>query len=381
MNRTLTIVGASVRAAAQSARRAGFVVHAGDLFADLDLGRDCQATAVDDYPRGLASTVWGPQSGPWMYTGALENAPELVAEWSTIRRLLGNGAEVLRRARDPWLVSQALRESGLLAPKLATQGSLPPRDGRWLRKPRLSAAGAHIAHWNDMSSHAHDSDDCVFQKYIGGLPCSAVYVAARGRAVLLGVTRQLIGESWCGGSGFRYCGSIGPLRLPSAAETRFDEIGQCLAKSFELVGLFGVDMILNELGVWPVEINPRYTASAELFDWSCNISTIALHVDACQRGELPAAVLTPGHCCGKAILFANGPVTVGNVARRWLTEECGSWPRLADIPVPGSTLTSGCPIVTVFAQEDNEQLVMNRLKLEAMLVRDDLDVPLPSALG
>ncbi len=42
---------------------------------------------------------------------------------------------------------------------------------------------------------------------------SAVFLAAGGSAVLLGVTRQLVGCRWAGATGFRYVGSIGPLAI------------------------------------------------------------------------------------------------------------------------------------------------------------------------
>ena len=50
----IAIVGASVRAAAASAVRAGFSVAAADLFADEDLREIADATRIRDYPDGLA---------------------------------------------------------------------------------------------------------------------------------------------------------------------------------------------------------------------------------------------------------------------------------------------------------------------------------------
>ena len=51
-----------------------------------------------------------------------------------------------------------------------------------------------------------------------------------------------------------------------------------LAKRFSLAGLFGVDAIVNDEGVWTVEINPRYTASMELVEPSLDASLVDLHV-------------------------------------------------------------------------------------------------------
>ena len=50
---TLVILGASARAAAHSARRAGFRAVCGDSFADVDLRAWCPVTAIEDYPAEL----------------------------------------------------------------------------------------------------------------------------------------------------------------------------------------------------------------------------------------------------------------------------------------------------------------------------------------
>lgn len=67
----LVVVGASVRAIAGSAARAGFIVHAADLFGDLDL-RELAATVetVRPYPAGLPAAIAAFPPAPWIYTGA-----------------------------------------------------------------------------------------------------------------------------------------------------------------------------------------------------------------------------------------------------------------------------------------------------------------------
>ncbi|MEX0977627.1 MAG: ATP-grasp domain-containing protein, partial [Pirellulales bacterium] len=196
MNRVLTIVGSSARAAARSAADAGFLVRAGDLFADADLCRISQATRVSQYPAGLAAVVGGSQPGAWMYTGALENHPSLVDAMARQRPLWGNPAAVLHRVRSPRRVAEALGRSGLACPTVAVEPRAVPRDGSWLCKPRRSAGGRGISFWTHQSPPANRRHACYYQQFVEGAACSAAYVAARGRAVLLGITRQLIGQAW-----------------------------------------------------------------------------------------------------------------------------------------------------------------------------------------
>jgi predicted ATP-grasp superfamily ATP-dependent carboligase len=378
----LTIVGASVRAAAHSAVRGGFTVRAGDLFADVDLRRTCAAKRVGDYPRGLASVVAGPQPGGWMYTGALENHPAIVRRLARIRPLLGNSAEVLARVRDPAAVAEALRGAGLACAEIVRGDRDVPGDARWLRKPLRSAGGLRISVCEAVArGKPRASGGYYFQQYVDGLACSAVYVAAGGNAALVGVTQQLIGARWTGGRAFRYCGSIGPLELSPREAGVFARIGSVLAKEFRLRGLFGVDAIMNQQGVWPVEVNPRYTASTELLDWAYGISAVELHVAACEMGRLPlAAPAARRQVCGKAIVFAaRSTVIADDLSRldlRQLDHPRGAnrqdgligWPAVADIPSPGTRVPAGGPIVTVLAAASDEDQVLAHLQRQVATI-------------
>jgi predicted ATP-grasp superfamily ATP-dependent carboligase len=363
----LTIVGASVRAAAQSAARAGFAVRSGDLFADVDLCRTCPATRVVDYPRGLASVVAGNQAGGWMYTGGLENEPELIAQMASRRRLWGNGERVLRMVRQPWNVMRALRASGLLSPEVAQCHDKIPCDGSWLRKRLRSAGGTDVSPWHGHHQEPeHGEGSHYYQQFIEGNPCSAVYVAARGDAVLLAITSQLIGAPWAGAAGFCYAGSLGPLEAPPHVSRAFAAIGQVLASTFDLVGLFGVDAIVNSRGVWPIEVNPRYTASCELVDWALGVSVVGWHVAACHDGRLPQRLPPPGRTCGKAIVFASQRLVI---PMGWQAEAIDAWPALADIPASGTVIEAGWPVATVLAVGDGERQVLAKLQRQAAELR------------
>ncbi|HKB02483.1 MAG TPA: hypothetical protein VKD90_09695, partial [Gemmataceae bacterium] len=86
----LLIVGASARAAAASARRAGFDPWCADLFGDADLARlapDSVRCPADKSPAGLIDTLRDAPPGPLIYTGGLENHPKLVRALAGLRTL------------------------------------------------------------------------------------------------------------------------------------------------------------------------------------------------------------------------------------------------------------------------------------------------------
>ena len=375
----LTIVGASARAAAHSARRAGFSPYAADLFADVDLRNFCPSVLVGDYPQGLERACAGPQPGGWMYTGALENYPELVDRLAALRTLWGNGAAVLRAVRDPRRVARAVAAERVSAPALAETPAGLPTDGSWLVKPYRSAGGANIHVWTADVASTESSDRHYFQQRVDGLPCAAVYVAARGSAMLLGVTEQLVGVGWSGAPVFSYAGSIGPLALKPWQQKGFARLGGCLAKEFGLVGLFGVDAVVSAERIWILEVNPRYTASVEVLERTLELSAVGLHVAACRDGALPRVKAAPRSSpparAGKVIVYARRQMVVPEALALAVEPHLGAtWPRYADVPPPGTEIRSGRPILTLLSSGPTTKHVVSDLRERAAQIDVLLDV-------
>ncbi|MCH8044062.1 MAG: ATP-grasp domain-containing protein [Planctomycetes bacterium] len=375
MSETLVILGGSVRAAAFSAQRSGFDPYCADCFADVDLAGRFQTTRVADYPDGLAAPAAEAPFGGWMYTGGLENCPELVDKIASKRTLYGNPGSILKRVRDPKRLVDALARGGLPYPAVNPTAVNLPRDGSWLRKHRRSTGGRLVQIWDPRTAAPRDDPDWYFQQRIAGRPVSAVYVSAGGQATLLGVTEQLAGTDWCNGKFFWYCGSLGPIQLDSPIRSIFEQIGNQLGYEFGLMGLFGVDAILADNVIWPVEVNPRYPASVEILERAMGIKAIEIHVDACRRGKLPELVTTNSRrWSGKAVLYAKKDCVINDAfAQRVVAENHGTtWPAVADIPEVGKEIAATEPITTVLAEcesrEQLEQMLRDRIaRLETML--------------
>jgi predicted ATP-grasp superfamily ATP-dependent carboligase len=197
-----------------------------------------------------------------------------------------------------------------------------------------------------------------------------MFVAAEGRAVLLGVSQQHLASLSAAHEPFVYAGSIGPLDLTADRATQWERIGQTLAARFELRGLFGVDAIVADRQVWPVEVNPRYPASAEVWDMATGESAIKLHIDACLHGRLPSCLPGVSHVCGKQIVFAQEQICVAQACSdAWLSEALDdAAPRWADIPRPGMVIGRGEPILTTLARGTTAQAVSARLTAQSRTV-------------
>jgi predicted ATP-grasp superfamily ATP-dependent carboligase len=363
----LLIVGASARAAAFSALRAGLRPGCADLFADADLRARCPVwpVAAKGYPRGFLDLPALHRPGPWMYTGGLENRPDLIDELARRRQpLWGNPAAVLRRVRSPFEVRDAFAAAGLPCSAVWVDDAAPPADGRWLLKPRHGAGGSGIRPWTGQAPLPRWP--FYWQEFIAGESCAALYVGDGQTARLLGVTRQLVGEPWLHAAPFHYCGSVGPLPLGPPLRQAFADLGATLGRAFGLKGLFGVDCVLRDGVPYLVEVNPRYTASVEVIEYATGLPALALHRQAFEpAAPLPAAD-SPGGVVAKAILFARAPLRF---------PDCGTWstwttpfpgveimPTFADIPPPGAPVEAGKPILTLLRRAPTEEDGLDELR-------------------
>ena len=351
----LILFGASTRAAAFSALRAGLHPWCADLFADADLQSRCPAMRLPGpYPEGFLQWVGAELPGPWMYTGGLENRPWLVERMARRRPLWGNDCAALLKARNPAVVRAAVRAAGLPAPAVHWFFTRPPAVGRWLVKP-VWGMGDPIHFWTAADAADRPSMLVYLQEFIEGESQSAIFCGDGKRADLLGVTRQLVGEDWLHAGPFRYCGSVGPLRPYASAREALEKLGSALGRRCGLRGLFGVDGVVRDGAFLPVEVNPRYSASVEVLEYATGLSAMAWH----RAAFVPAARPVPSadgtaNCVGKAVYFAPRDLTFP-ADGPWV-DVLGSPapivepPPFADIPHPGTLIKAGRPVLTLFAR-------------------------------
>jgi uncharacterized protein len=366
ISRRLLVAGVTTRPIASSATRAGWAVTAVDAFGDLDLRACARVIALrrEDGgfdPSAAAAAARRIPADAVAYTSNFENHPSAVAALAAGRRLLGNSASVLERVRDPIELMRALREHGFETPESRVRA---PRVAggtarRWLLKPRRSGGGHGTSAWRPgrpVGRHQY------LQQRIAGRPGSIVFLADGRRALALALSRQIVGERAFGASRFRYCGSLmggGLFDAEAALLRRASAMADAVTQDFGLVGLNGIDFIARAGRPWPIEVNPRYSASMELLERRAGTSLFALHADACA-GRLPDAPPRPARrVLGKAVVFARREVTLRET-RGWLRD-----PAIADVPHPGERIPRGRPICTVFASGTNAGTCLRALASKA----------------
>lgn len=364
---SLLILGASTRAAAASAVRAGFAPFCADRFGDEDLRRIASVIAVDNDLHRTLDAVKALPPTPWIYTGSLENDPKLIASVSERHTLLGNSREVLRKVRDPFWLERTLRSHDLPALQVQTVRRLDacvPTDDRpdvggrstserWLLKPTRGGGGCRIAVWSGQGPPT--SERFYLQEQRLGTPMSALFMGRPDSAELIGVCKQLIGPEFGAPTEFGYAGSIGPITVSDRTRELLQRLGDALTREVQLRGLFGIDFILADNIPWLVELNPRYTASVEVLERAFGRALLAEHASACSshtatvRGQ-PA----PNRIVGKQIVYASQDVAAPPLDQLFeADQQTRESPLVADIPVSGSHIAKGWPICTVFAEAES----------------------------
>ena len=355
-SRRVLLAGVSTRAAAESAARAGFAVTAVDAFGDLDQHPSVTARALPGRftAHAAARAARHVDCDAVAYLSNFENHPNAVRTLAGERALWGNSPAVLRRVRDPRLVTEALGRRGFAVPTVhsgeADTARLAPGT-RWLVKPRASGGGRRVRAWRPGTRVPRG---CYLQELVDGTPGSVVFAAAGGHALPLGMSWQLVGERAFGAAGYQYCGSV----FMAAGDAHFadDEalldnacaLAQAAAEEFGLLGVNGIDFVARGGVAYTVEVNPRWSASMELVERAYGLSVFSAHAAACAAGALAdfdlASARRGASALGKAVVFARRDVTLGDT-RAWLQASAS----IRDVPHPGARIAAGRPVCTVLA--------------------------------
>src|ERR1051325_2579917 len=203
------LTGVSMRAAAQSAVRAGYHPHTIDAFADLDVPKpkthvSTTVTGRRFDPRLVLQTARRIPVDAIVYGSGFEDDSPAVDEISRGRTLWGNPPDVLRQVRSPRRLLEGLAQRGFAVPRVFVPGDdagEPAHDVEWIEKPFRSGGGHGVRPWHPGLAFAEGS---YLEEFIHGSPGSIVFVASGGRSVPLGVSRQLAGDAAFGGGGVQY---------------------------------------------------------------------------------------------------------------------------------------------------------------------------------
>jgi predicted ATP-grasp superfamily ATP-dependent carboligase len=345
----VAIAGLSARLFTESAVRGGLNVAALDVFGDrdtrqraklwLDIGGAPLTVDRDKLLEALARIARLPHMLGFVAGSGLEPFAALLHDRPRLPRLIGNDAQATAAVRTPQRFFALLDELGIAHPQVSYVQ--PEQPAGWLGKRADGCGGTHIRAAADLSA-APD----YFQRIGKGRSMSALFIAARGSAHIVGFAEQLTVA--LGALPFVHAGSLGPIDLPQPVAAQIDAAIQAIVARTELVGMNSIDFLLDGDTFSVLEINARPSSSAALYEFAASAAwprgLLAAHIDACLKERLPS----PGaprveRCAAQRVAFAPASFTV--TAR--LSDALFAAPSYRDVPLPGVRIAAGEPVCTL----------------------------------
>jgi len=369
----VAVAGLSARLLTQSAARAGLNVVAMDIFGDrdtranagmwFDIGGDGLSIDRARLYDALECAARLPRMLGLIVTSGLEPLSAELSRATGVPRFIGNGAQAAA-VRDPRRFFALLDEARIAHPDMRFT---PPADPRgWLVKRSDGCGGTHIE-WaggiGELRANAY------FQRFARGRSMSALFIAARRDAAVIGFAEQLTVTA--GALPFVHAGSLGPVALPDHVAARIVEAIETIVWQTDLAGLNSIDFLFDGDTFQVLEINTRPSSTMALYEaawpdaWPRGL--ICAHLEACLDGELPRSMTArtrPPSIAGQCVVFAPHGFIVSNA----FSDACFSDAACHDVPLPGARIEAGMPVCTMTAAAPELDALRIRLDLECARV-------------
>lgn len=353
----MLIVATSGRALAQCAARSGYSSVVLDCFADADTCAlaETASSVADSSGLGLdrirlleaAERLSPPRDTDAMVYGAgFESDPALLERFSERYRLCGNAPEVVRLVTNPATLFPLLGRAGFRYPD--TRLEPPENSDGWLIKRIGSAGGLHVQR---CGARPFEPARDYFQRAVAGRVCSALFLADRRRARIVGLSEALPPGNGCF-SPFAYSGAVSHAEVSRAICEDLAPKLNALVAATGLVGLNGIDFVVDRDSYLVIELNPRPTATLELYDPEIADGLLNAHLSACI-GEPIDLEQRRGPLRAHAIVFARSTF---RVSPTWQPS-----PWCSDIPYPQTLLSPGMPICSVRAEGNSRAEVKSKI--------------------
>ncbi|MGB8337816.1 MAG: ATP-grasp domain-containing protein [Burkholderiales bacterium] len=363
--KNILIAASSGRALAASARRAGYISYIIDLFEDFDTVAMSAATknacakntlrfdkiklqqAIDSFAAiDFHAIVFG---------AGFEQDTALLDVLNTQNNLFGNSPELIESLKQPATFFGLLDHLDI--PFARVRVNVPLDADGWLAKTIAATGGAHVQAAQAVAA----SDDIYFQRFEEGRNLSMLFLANGKKAQLVGFNEQL--TQAVGDARYCYSGAINHAELPDEMKNQIARKLAALVETTGLVGLNSVDFILRDDKYFVLEINPRLSATVELYDQDFPRGLLHAHMRACE-GELPESMPAEKNIRGHKIVWAQQNTKLP------ATFKFPAW--CADIPQPGSFIAKDAPLCSVLVNGPSHAAVLAQLEKRSAEIQSQL---------
>lgn len=257
-----------MRAAAESARIAGFSPIAIDQYGDRDtIAAAKQWYSLDDLRSGklTLATISNDFTGvPVAIVGGLSDGYRWLE--TVCHRFRGANPELFELVDQPEFLKETAFRASVAFPETRVAGQVIGGRAQmsWLIKQRSSCGGLGVRYCTEPLG----SNDSYLQKRVCGRICGASYLSDGRGSVLLGVCRLL--KRRIGNLPFVFAGAIGPIEMTPSVRDQLNRLGDAFVTMTGLSGPFNIDVVINDSGVTLLEVNPRWSSTMEIVErsWS-----------------------------------------------------------------------------------------------------------------
>lgn len=270
----------------------------------------------------------------------LETFPDSLQYLAARLRLLGNHPAVWERLSDKRGFFQRLDYLDIPYPKVRFKHPCDETD--WLVKPQQGQGGEGIHHDRLRSNNTEYKHQVYWQQYQAGSAHSVLFLADKKQAQIIGFNTQ-----WCcafdDDRAFIFSGIRTGTDLSLAQQAMINNWVKKLVLEYALIGLNTVDFISTDQHCWLLEINPRPSASMQLY----SAAWLGQHIQICLRGHLNKATLLPYQCATRPL---NSGYQVVYAPQEVRIPQNFTWPvGCVDLPKAGAIIATTQPICSIIA--------------------------------
>jgi uncharacterized protein len=357
---TLIIAAIACRPYVKLAAEAGYQVIAIDAFADIDtqrLAKQCFQIPYDGYSLdyqailNILDDIDLVNVKAFCFGAGFEAEPSVLDEIKQRVNVLGNTSEAIIQCKVPQYFFNMCRRFNMSSPRYSDVR--PKQTQGWLKK-RIGGSGGH--HVSMASDCSFDDKRFYYQKMQKGLPVSCLFLATHESVQLIGINEQWVAAD--SASPYRYGGAVSHATPTGMNKDSLLNFLQAITDSFELVGLNSCDFILDHDALYVLEINPRLSASVDLYE-VVDGNLFSAHINACMQKEVGPLVVSE-NAKAHQIIYAKKDFEV-NESQVWPDWVC-------DIPQPNAKISAGMPICTVTAKAENAEYAKKLVKERAVFI-------------
>lgn len=238
---------------------------------------------------------------------------------------------------------------------------------QFILKPLQGSGGYGINLLDNVGNLEFNDGEFILQEYVKGIGLSSSVLASGSDAKCIINTRLLTEQDFDKNNSFRYIGNILPLTKESVMadvddiEKIADEMNatsEMLARKFKLLGSNGVDYILNENGLYVIEINARLQGTFECVEKSLGINMLEAHIKAC-KGKI-MDIPKPKYYSYKKIIYSPTRMKYEKI----------DLDNIYDLPHIGSITEKGEPLLTIIDKDKDFKKLYEKVESSSQIVNE-----------